>query len=235
MSRSGPRAEPGHPAAQRRVPGLRTSDLLERDEQFGIKDCSTSRTSYDVVAEHGHLPVEDRIGSDPSDDRRHPARDIAVETRLRPIRFVAHDDRPIRRRRQAQLLRQARPGRQRVANVINLCLVAQRKPDRLEVAVLDVHAIALCAHPEVGRRNSVADERAEQLSGLLLELLFLCLLYTSSSDWLFPPATVRTLTNRLARAGVDAGYAELETNHGHDGFLVEEAHLAGLVTDFLSR
>lgn len=61
------------------------------------------------------------------------------------------------------------------------------------------------------------------------------LLVGISSDWLFPPATVLSLADRLCRAGVTAEYGELATDHGHDGFLVEEAQLAGLVTGFLSR
>ncbi len=61
------------------------------------------------------------------------------------------------------------------------------------------------------------------------------LLVGISSDWLFPPATVQTMANRLARAGIDAQYAELETDHGHDGFLVEESQLAHLASSFLWR
>lgn len=59
------------------------------------------------------------------------------------------------------------------------------------------------------------------------------LLVGISSDWLFPPESVRSLSERLTRAGVATEYAELETDHGHDGFLVEEAQLARLVGEFL--
>lgn len=61
------------------------------------------------------------------------------------------------------------------------------------------------------------------------------LLVGISSDWLFPPESVRSLSRRLTRAGVAAEYAELETDHGHDGFLVEEGQLARLVSEFLWR
>jgi len=42
-----------------------------------------------------------------------------------------------------------------------------------------------------------------------------------SSDWLFPPADVRRACERLANAGVNATYAELDSAHGHDAFLAE--------------
>jgi homoserine O-acetyltransferase len=47
-------------------------------------------------------------------------------------------------------------------------------------------------------------------------------------DWLFPPEEVRHLAERLCRVGVHATYEELETVHGHDGFLAD-THLMGPV------
>jgi homoserine O-acetyltransferase len=55
------------------------------------------------------------------------------------------------------------------------------------------------------------------------------------SDWLFPPADIRALTARLAAAGVDARYAELDSAHGHDGFLADAHQLAPLLTPFLAE
>lgn len=40
-------------------------------------------------------------------------------------------------------------------------------------------------------------------------------------DWLFPPEDVRDLARRLASLGVEATYEELDTIHGHDGFLAD--------------
>jgi len=40
-------------------------------------------------------------------------------------------------------------------------------------------------------------------------------------DWLFPAADVRHLAQRLARAGVDTHYFEVESDVGHDAFLID--------------
>ncbi len=45
-----------------------------------------------------------------------------------------------------------------------------------------------------------------------------------SSDWLFPSADVWSLAQRIRNAGAHCDYAEIETAHGHDGFLAD-AHL----------
>jgi homoserine O-acetyltransferase len=42
-----------------------------------------------------------------------------------------------------------------------------------------------------------------------------------SSDWLFPPADVRSACERFVQAGVDARYSELVSAHGHDAFLAD--------------
>jgi homoserine O-acetyltransferase len=55
------------------------------------------------------------------------------------------------------------------------------------------------------------------------------LLIGISSDWLFPANDVRALAERARAAGVDAVYAELESSHGHDGFLADSARLAPIV------
>ena len=50
-----------------------------------------------------------------------------------------------------------------------------------------------------------------------------------SSDWLFPPEDVRRLHERLSRSGVASRYLELETDHGHDGFLADADSLFDLL------
>jgi homoserine O-acetyltransferase len=55
------------------------------------------------------------------------------------------------------------------------------------------------------------------------------LLIGISSDWLFPAGDVRALAERAQAAGVDASYAELESSHGHDGFLADAERLATIV------
>jgi len=55
------------------------------------------------------------------------------------------------------------------------------------------------------------------------------LLVGISSDWLFPASDVRELALRAQAAGADATYAELESSHGHDGFLADAEQLAPIV------
>src|SRR5262245_972426 len=54
-----------------------------------------------------------------------------------------------------------------------------------------------------------------------------------SSDWLFPPGEVKAVAERMREAGADAQYAELQSNHGHDGFLAEPDAFAPIVRRWL--
>jgi homoserine O-acetyltransferase len=53
------------------------------------------------------------------------------------------------------------------------------------------------------------------------------------SDWLFPPGDVRSLAERLVAAGAEARYVELDSAHGHDGFLADAADLIPLISPAL--
>jgi homoserine O-acetyltransferase len=55
------------------------------------------------------------------------------------------------------------------------------------------------------------------------------LLVGISSDWLFPAAEVRALAERMLAAGVNCTFAELESSHGHDGFLADCDRLAPIL------
>lgn len=50
-----------------------------------------------------------------------------------------------------------------------------------------------------------------------------------SSDWLFPPETVRQFAEALMSSGVQAEYREMVSAHGHDAFLAEQAELVRLI------
>jgi homoserine O-acetyltransferase/O-succinyltransferase len=50
-----------------------------------------------------------------------------------------------------------------------------------------------------------------------------------SSDWLFPPGSVRELALLIRSAGVDVDYREMSSTHGHDAFLAEQAELVRLL------
>ena len=56
-----------------------------------------------------------------------------------------------------------------------------------------------------------------------------------TSDWLFPPEQNRAIALALLRAGKRATYAELDTDLGHDSFLLESNELYGLLRGFLER
>ncbi len=56
-----------------------------------------------------------------------------------------------------------------------------------------------------------------------------------TSDWLFPPGQNRAIALALLRAGKRANYAELDTDLGHDSFLLESEELYALIRGFLER
>jgi len=50
-----------------------------------------------------------------------------------------------------------------------------------------------------------------------------------SSDWLFPPESVRDFAYAVRAAGVASDYREMTSAHGHDAFLAEQAELVRLL------
>ena len=54
-----------------------------------------------------------------------------------------------------------------------------------------------------------------------------------SSDVLYPSYQQRELASRLREHGVDARYAEIDSPHGHDAFLLEHEQVGQLVREFL--
>jgi homoserine O-acetyltransferase/O-succinyltransferase len=50
-----------------------------------------------------------------------------------------------------------------------------------------------------------------------------------SSDWLFPAEAVRDFANAVRAAGACADYREMNSAHGHDAFLAEQADLVRLL------
>ena len=61
------------------------------------------------------------------------------------------------------------------------------------------------------------------------------LLIGISSDWLFPPDEIRTLTANLQRLGVDATYREIDSPNGHDSFLKDWDQLNAIIEPFVGR
>lgn len=79
---------------------------------------------------------------------------------------------------------------------------------------------------ELGR--GYASERAA-----LARITAPVLLVGISTDWLFPPADVRSLARRITDAGGRAEYVELESAHGHDGFLADFDLLAPILREHI--
>jgi len=56
-----------------------------------------------------------------------------------------------------------------------------------------------------------------------------------SSDWRFSPDRSREIVNALVHNGQDVAYAEIESEHGHDSFLMDEPHYHAIVDTYLKR
>jgi homoserine O-acetyltransferase len=56
-----------------------------------------------------------------------------------------------------------------------------------------------------------------------------------SSDILYPPHQSREIVDLASDAGLKAEYAELDSPHGHDAFLIETEQTGALLEGFLAR
>lgn len=61
------------------------------------------------------------------------------------------------------------------------------------------------------------------------------LLITFSSDWLYPPYQLKECAQAIRRTGGDATYCEINSDYGHDAFLLEHQVQEPLVRAFLDR
>ena len=59
------------------------------------------------------------------------------------------------------------------------------------------------------------------------------LVVSFSSDWLFPSYMSKEIVSALRRNNVDVSYAEIQSDYGHDAFLLEVDTLGQLVVNFL--
>ncbi|AQS89321.1 homoserine O-acetyltransferase [Neoasaia chiangmaiensis] len=55
-----------------------------------------------------------------------------------------------------------------------------------------------------------------------------------SSDWLFPTSQSRLMARALNRAGVNVSFVEIESDRGHDAFLLDEPDLDRTVRGFIN-
>jgi homoserine O-acetyltransferase/O-succinyltransferase len=58
-------------------------------------------------------------------------------------------------------------------------------------------------------------------------------LISFTSDWLFPTAESRQVVHALNAAGASVSFVEIETDRGHDAFLLDEPEFFGAVRGFL--
>jgi homoserine O-acetyltransferase len=54
-----------------------------------------------------------------------------------------------------------------------------------------------------------------------------------TSDWLFPTAEIKTVVRALNAAGASVSFVEIETDHGHDAFLLDEPELFMTIRSFI--
>jgi homoserine O-acetyltransferase len=60
------------------------------------------------------------------------------------------------------------------------------------------------------------------------------LVISFTSDWLYPPVQSRELVRQLKRAGIAVTYLSLESDYGHDSFLIDNPPFANVVRHFLN-
>jgi len=73
------------------------------------------------------------------------------------------------------------------------------------------------------------------LSAAFNESRALFLLMAFSSDWLYPPNQLKEVAQAIRRSGADATYCVINSDYGHDAFLLEYKAQEPLVRSFLER
>lgn len=61
------------------------------------------------------------------------------------------------------------------------------------------------------------------------------LLISFSSDWLFPPYQMKEISKALRANGIDVTYLDINTDYGHDAFLLEVDEMTQLIKGFLEN
>ena len=61
------------------------------------------------------------------------------------------------------------------------------------------------------------------------------LLVSFSTDWRFSPARSREIVDALVHNGQDVAYAEIQSQHGHDSFLMQDDHYHAVVRAYLGN
>jgi len=61
------------------------------------------------------------------------------------------------------------------------------------------------------------------------------LVVSFSSDWLYPTSQSKEMVKAMKKAGKDVSFCEIETDFGHDSFLLAHGQLTKLIAGFLNR
>jgi homoserine O-acetyltransferase len=61
------------------------------------------------------------------------------------------------------------------------------------------------------------------------------LVVSFTSDWLFPSTQSQEMVSAMKRAGKNVAYCNLESDQGHDAFLLPGNRLGGVVKGYLNR
>jgi homoserine O-acetyltransferase len=61
------------------------------------------------------------------------------------------------------------------------------------------------------------------------------LVISFSSDWLYPTAQSKEMVKAIKKAGLDVSFCEIETDFGHDSFLLAHDQLTKLISGFINR
>jgi len=61
------------------------------------------------------------------------------------------------------------------------------------------------------------------------------LVISFSSDWLYPTSQSKDMVKAMKKAGLDVSFCEIETDFGHDSFLLAHEQLTKLISGFINR
>ena len=84
-------------------------------------------------------------------------------------------------------------------------------------------------------RDMNAEENAVALAKAFKETKAKYLCISFSTDWLFPTKEVKKFVSSLRKAGKDVAYTEIQTDKGHDAFLLEFDILSKLVRNNIEK
>lgn len=75
--------------------------------------------------------------------------------------------------------------------------------------------------------------RGVQLASVFERVLARFCLFSFTSDWHYPPQESREITKALTAAGAEVSHIEIETDRGHDAFLVKEPQFESALAGFV--